>query len=221
MARSRTASWPIFLSPEERQTLARWQRATTSAAGRARRGKIILRLAAGSSQAGAAPAVGVHRTVVRHGATRFLVQRLDGLTDAPGRGAKGGCSPSGGEPHRAPGLRTPGAAGASPLPGGVCRTGAPAHRGGSGDSHRGAHRTPDAGGTSTQTLAPSGVALSAAAAGRRLRSHHRRGDRPLYPAPGPRGAGAACGREDCPPAATAPGADPASATAAHAEPRRA
>jgi Winged helix-turn helix len=112
MARGRKSSLHIFLSPEERQTLERWQRATTIAAGRARRGQIILLLAAGSSQSAAAQAVGVQRTVVRHWAKRFLVQRLDGLTDAPGRGAKGGFSPRGGDPHRALGLRTPGSAGA-------------------------------------------------------------------------------------------------------------
>jgi hypothetical protein len=92
MARGRKSSVHIFLSPEERQTLERWQRATTIAAGRARRGKIILLLAAGSSQSAAAQAVGVQRTVVRHG-------------------AKGGVSPSGGDPPGAPGLRTPGSAG--------------------------------------------------------------------------------------------------------------
>jgi hypothetical protein len=112
MARGRKSSLHIFLSPEGRQTLERWQRATTIAAGLARRGKIILLLAAGSSQSAAAQAVGVQRTVVRHWAKRFLVQRLDGLTDAPGRGAKGGFSPRGGDPHRAPSLRTPGSAGA-------------------------------------------------------------------------------------------------------------
>jgi hypothetical protein len=95
MARGRKSSWPIVLSPEERQTLERWQRATTMAAGLARRGKIILRLAAGASQSAAARAVGVQRPVVRHWAKRFLAQRLDGLSDAPGRGAKGGFSPRG------------------------------------------------------------------------------------------------------------------------------
>jgi hypothetical protein len=111
MARGRTSSLHILLSPEERQTLERWQRATTITAGLARRGKIILLLAAGASQSAAAQAVGVQRTVVRHWATRFLAQRLDGLSDAPGRGAKGGFSPRGRPPRRALGLRTPGSAG--------------------------------------------------------------------------------------------------------------
>jgi hypothetical protein len=112
MARGRKSSWHIVLAPEERQTLERWQRATTMTAGLARRGKMILLLAAGSSQSAAAQAVGGQRTVVRHWAKRFLAQRLDGLSDAPGRGAKGGFSPGGRHARRAPGLRTPGFVGA-------------------------------------------------------------------------------------------------------------
>jgi hypothetical protein len=42
MARGRKSSLRIVRSPEERQTLERWQRSTTIAAGLARRGKIIL-----------------------------------------------------------------------------------------------------------------------------------------------------------------------------------
>ena len=108
MARGRKSSLRIVLAPEERQTLERWQRSTTIAAGLARRGKIILLLAAGSSQSAVAQAVGVQRPVVRHWAKRFLAQRVDGLADAPGRGAKGGFSPGGRHPCRAPGLRAAG-----------------------------------------------------------------------------------------------------------------
>lgn len=111
MARGRRSSWHIVLSREEHQTLAGWQRATTIAAGLARRGQRILLLAAGSSPSAVAQAVGVQRPVVRHWAKRVLAQRLDGLSDAPGRGAKGGFSPRGGDPRRAPGLRTAGSAG--------------------------------------------------------------------------------------------------------------
>ena len=46
-----------------------------------------------ASQSAVAQAVGVQRTVVRKWAKRFLAQRLDGLSDAPGRGAKGGFPP--------------------------------------------------------------------------------------------------------------------------------
>ena len=111
MARGRKSSWHIVLSSEEHQTLARWQRATTLTAGSARRGKIVLLLAAEYSRSAVAPLVGVPRTVVRTWAKRLLTQRLDGLSDAPGRGAKGGFSPRGGDPRRAPGLRTAGSAG--------------------------------------------------------------------------------------------------------------
>ena len=108
LARGRKSSWRIVLSPEERQTLERWQRSTTITAGRARRGKIVLLLATGYSQSDVAQSVGVQRAVVRKWAKRFLAQRLDGLADAPGRGAKGGFPPGGRDPRRAPGLRAPG-----------------------------------------------------------------------------------------------------------------
>jgi hypothetical protein len=48
MARGRKASLRLVLSSEEWQTLERWQRAPTLAAGLVRRGRIILLLAAGA-----------------------------------------------------------------------------------------------------------------------------------------------------------------------------
>ena len=130
MARGRTSSLVIVLSPTERETLERWQRSTTMAAGLARRGKIILLLADRLSQSQVAQLVGVQRGVVRKWAKRFLARRLEGLADAPGRGAKGSFSPRGRHPRRPLGLRTPGSAGPQPLPVGLPRTDAPAHRGG-------------------------------------------------------------------------------------------
>src|SRR5215207_10784111 len=99
MARGRKSSLRIVLSVEERHILERWQRSTTLGAGLVRRGKIILLLAAGHSHSHVAQAVGVQRTVVRKWARRFLAQRLDGLADAPGRGAKGGFPPGGRHPR--------------------------------------------------------------------------------------------------------------------------
>jgi transposase len=58
-------------------------------AGLARWRKMILLLAAGSSQPTAAQTVGVQGTVVRDWSTRFLDQRLDRLSDTPDPGAKG------------------------------------------------------------------------------------------------------------------------------------
>ena len=127
MARGRKSSLRIVLFPEERQTLDRWQRSTTIAAGLARRGKLILLLAAGHSQSHVAQAVGVQRTVVRKWARRFLAQRLDGLADAPGRGAKGVFSPRSRDPRGAAGLRASRYTGPQPLPVGLRRTGTPAH----------------------------------------------------------------------------------------------
>lgn len=130
MARGRKSSLVIVLSPTERATLERWQRSTTIAAGLARRGKIILLLADHYSQADVAQLVGVQRGIVRKWARRFLAQRLEGLVDAPGRGAKGGFSPRGRDPRGTPGLRAAGSAGPQSLPVGLYRTGTAAHRGG-------------------------------------------------------------------------------------------
>jgi hypothetical protein len=106
MARGRKSSLRIVLSREERQTLEHWQRSTTMAAGLVRRGRIILLLADGYSHTQVARLLPVQRTVVRKWARRFLAQRLAGLTDAPGRGAKGGFSPRSRDSRGAPGLRT-------------------------------------------------------------------------------------------------------------------
>ncbi len=107
MARGRKSSLRIVLSPEEHETLQPWQRSTTLAAGLVRRGRLILLLAAGHSQSEVAHVVGVQRPVVRTWAKRFLAQRLEGLADAPGRGAKGVFSPRGRHPRGALGLRAP------------------------------------------------------------------------------------------------------------------
>lgn len=93
MARGRKSSLRLVLSAEEHHTWERWPRATPLAAGLVRRGKSMLLWAAGHSPSDGAAAVGVPRTVVRKGARRFLAQRLEGLADAPGRGAKGSSPP--------------------------------------------------------------------------------------------------------------------------------
>jgi Winged helix-turn helix len=107
MGRGRKSPLVIELSPDARQTLQRWQRSTTMPAGPVRRGRIMLLLADRYAPSQVAQVVGVQRAVVRKWARRFLAQRLAGLGDAPGRGAKGGFSPSGGDLAGAPRLRTP------------------------------------------------------------------------------------------------------------------
>ena len=49
MARGRKTALAVQLTPAERQTLLVWQRSTTISAGRARRGRLILLVAAGRS----------------------------------------------------------------------------------------------------------------------------------------------------------------------------
>jgi winged helix-turn helix protein len=112
MARGRKSSIRLVLSPEERTTLEHWQRSPTMPAGLVRRGRIILLLADGYSHTQVARLVPVQRTVVRKWARRFLAQRLEGLSDAPGRGAKGVFPPRRRHARGTPGLRTPRHAGA-------------------------------------------------------------------------------------------------------------
>jgi transposase len=86
MARGRTTSLTLRLTPAERQTLQAWQRATTISAGRARRGRIILLLADGVTISDIATTVGISRRFVYKWAQRFLEKGVEGLTDKPGRG---------------------------------------------------------------------------------------------------------------------------------------
>ena len=86
MARGRTTSLIIRLTPTERRTLLAWQRATTIAAGRARRGRIILLIADRMSISDVAATVGSSRRFVYKWVQRFLEKGLEGLADKPGRG---------------------------------------------------------------------------------------------------------------------------------------
>jgi hypothetical protein len=123
MARGRQSPLVLELSPKERELLPRWQRSTPMAAGLVRRGGMILLLADRHAQGQMAQMGGVQRVVVRQWAKRFLAQRLEGLGDAPGRGATGGFSPGGGDRRGAPGLRTPRSPGPQSLPSGGNRRG--------------------------------------------------------------------------------------------------
>jgi len=86
MARGRKTSLTITLTPEERQTLLAWQRATTVSAGLARRGRMILLIADGVPITAIAARVGISRRFVYEWAQRFLAQGVEGLADKPGRG---------------------------------------------------------------------------------------------------------------------------------------
>jgi len=88
MARGRTTSLTIRLTPTERQTLLTWQLATTIAAVRARRGLIILLVAERMSISDVAATVGISRRFVYKWVQRFLEKGLEGLADKPGRGSR-------------------------------------------------------------------------------------------------------------------------------------
>ena len=86
MARGRTTSLTIRLTPAERQTLLAWQRATTISAGHARRGRIIVLVSEQRPIAEMARTVGVSQRLLYKWVQRFLAEGLEGLVDKPGRG---------------------------------------------------------------------------------------------------------------------------------------
>ena len=86
MARGRKTALTIRLTPAQRQTLVAWQRATTIAAGHARRGRIILLVADGIPITHIAATVGISRRFVYKWVQRFLEKGIDGLANTPGRG---------------------------------------------------------------------------------------------------------------------------------------
>ena len=86
MPRGRRTSLIIDLDLRERTTLESWQRSTTIQAGLAKRGRIILMLADGSSISEISRNVGIRRRFIYKWVERFLEQRVPGLTDKAGRG---------------------------------------------------------------------------------------------------------------------------------------
>jgi len=88
MAQGRKTALVISLTPEERRELESWQRSRTTRTGLARRGRVILMVADGTSVSQAARTVGCQRRFVYRWARRFLEDRIKGLEDKPGRGRK-------------------------------------------------------------------------------------------------------------------------------------
>ena len=74
---------PITLSDSEREQLKRWARRRKSSQGLAQRCRIVLAAAEGMSNTEVAARVGVSTVTVGKWRSRFLVDRLDGLTDEP------------------------------------------------------------------------------------------------------------------------------------------
>ena len=100
MARGRKTSLTIRLTPGQRRTLLAWQRATTIAAGRARRGRMILLLADGMPITDIAATVGISRRFVYKWVQRFLAKGVAGLASTSARGHRRTAStPALAEPH--------------------------------------------------------------------------------------------------------------------------
>ena len=77
----------IVLSEEERATLERWARRPTTAQALALRSRIVLAAAAGQANIEIGAALGCHPVTAGKWRRRFAQRRLDGLSDAPRRGA--------------------------------------------------------------------------------------------------------------------------------------
>ena len=86
MARGRKTALMVQLTADERQTLRAWQRSATIPAGVARRSRMIVLLADGTSISEASRRVGLSRHFVYKWARRFLEHRLEGLTNKRGHG---------------------------------------------------------------------------------------------------------------------------------------
>jgi transposase len=87
MARTGRPKAVLVLSVEERETLERWARRSTSAHALATRSKIVLACAGCDDNKRVAAAIGVHPATVGKWRSRFVERRLDGLVDEdrPGR----------------------------------------------------------------------------------------------------------------------------------------
>src|SRR5437870_11475716 len=88
MARGRTTSFTIRLTPADRLTLLTWQRATTVPAGLARRARLLVLLADGMTITAAAATVGLSRRHSYKWIRRFVQEGLEGLAAKPGRGQR-------------------------------------------------------------------------------------------------------------------------------------
>jgi transposase len=74
---------PVVLTGEERQVLVAWSRRRKTSQALAARARIVLRCAEGGAIGQAAVDLGVSRDMVSKWRSRFLVRRLEGLTDEP------------------------------------------------------------------------------------------------------------------------------------------
>jgi len=81
MPKGRTSSLRLTLTPLQRQTLEAWQQAPGVPAGRARRARLLLRVADGLSVTRVAETAGISRRHVYRWVRRFQAHGLQGLYD--------------------------------------------------------------------------------------------------------------------------------------------
>jgi transposase len=93
MARGRTTTLTISLTPAQQQTLLGWQHARTGTARHARRGRVVLLLAEGMPMTQIARLVGMHRRHVSKWGQRFLAGGIERLADQPRPDARRGHAP--------------------------------------------------------------------------------------------------------------------------------
>jgi transposase len=74
---------PLVLTGDERRTLENWVKRRSTAQGLALRARIVLACADGGPNIAVAARLGVNRKTVNRWRSRFLRERLDGLTDDP------------------------------------------------------------------------------------------------------------------------------------------
>src|SRR5688572_24155395 len=74
---------PLVLSDEERRVLDGWSRRRTTAQGLAMRAGIVLACAEGGTNTEVAQRLRLSRNTVRTWRSRFVTDRLDGLSDEP------------------------------------------------------------------------------------------------------------------------------------------
>lgn len=97
--RGRKSKLVVLLTTQERSQLERWCRSTATPMGLARRATMVLAVADAHTFTAAAKSAGLTEKHGRKWVNRFLTQRLEGLSDKPGRGRKPDFPPRGGSAH--------------------------------------------------------------------------------------------------------------------------
>jgi hypothetical protein len=94
--RGRKTALVVELSDQEEQQLQAWVRSTTMPVGLVKRAHAVLLVAKNVPLTHTAKKVGLTERHVRAWVTRFLNERIPGLSDRGGRGRKPSFSPAGG-----------------------------------------------------------------------------------------------------------------------------